>query len=126
MSSSWLKFYYIQCHIFMEGYGGLGVSIGGPGTAEINCEDNGDGTCRVTYKPTAPGIYDLHVKYADQEIPGDSPLSEIFKCLTFLYWEVIFLCVIIQRGHSEGTLMVRVVGPSYRTGSCLKLFVQEL
>ncbi|XP_070558718.1 filamin-A-like isoform X3 [Ptychodera flava] len=52
------------------GYGGLGVSIEGPSKADINCEDNGDGTCTVTYRPTEPGNYILNVKYADQHVPG--------------------------------------------------------
>ncbi|XP_077979659.1 filamin-A-like [Glandiceps talaboti] len=52
------------------GYGGLGVSIEGPSKADINCEDNGDGTCTVTYRPTEPGSYILNVKYADQHVPG--------------------------------------------------------
>ncbi|XP_071960406.1 filamin-C-like isoform X4 [Antedon mediterranea] len=52
------------------GFGGLGVSIEGPSKTEINCEDNGDGTCIVTYKPHEPGNYILNVKYADQHVPG--------------------------------------------------------
>ncbi|XP_006811450.2 filamin-C-like [Saccoglossus kowalevskii] len=52
------------------GYGGLGVSIEGPSKADINCEDNGDGTCTVTYRPTEPGNYILNVKYADEHVPG--------------------------------------------------------
>ncbi|XP_033105524.1 filamin-A-like isoform X2 [Anneissia japonica] len=52
------------------GFGGLGVSIEGPSKTEINCEDNGDGTCIVTYKPQEPGNYILNVKYADQHVPG--------------------------------------------------------
>lgn len=77
-----VSIYVIFLYFFLcLGFGGLGVSIGGPGTAEINCEDNGDGTCRVTYKPTAPGIYDLHVKYADQEIPGKTLIKILSKPL---------------------------------------------
>ncbi|XP_071491356.1 filamin-A-like isoform X2 [Diadema antillarum] len=52
------------------GYGGLGVSIEGPSKADINCEDNGDGTCLVTFTPTEPGTYNVNVHYADQLVPG--------------------------------------------------------
>lgn len=31
------------------GQGGLGVTVEGPCEAEINCRDNGDGTCSVIY-----------------------------------------------------------------------------
>ena len=33
------------------GRGGLGVTIEGPSEAEIDCQDNGDGTCAVHYTP---------------------------------------------------------------------------
>ena len=56
------------------GYGGLGLSIEGPSKASINCVDNGDGTCAVDFVPTEPGDYTIHVRFADEEIPG-SPFS---------------------------------------------------
>lgn len=55
----------------VAGYGGLGVSIEGPSKADINCEDNGDGTCLVTFTPTEPGTYNVNVHYADQLVPGN-------------------------------------------------------
>jgi len=56
------------------GYGGLSLSIEGPSKADIECQDNEDGSCRVTYKPTEPGNYIINVKFADQHVPG-SPFT---------------------------------------------------
>ncbi|XP_076447622.1 filamin-A-like isoform X2 [Babylonia areolata] len=56
------------------GYGGMSLSIEGPSKADIECHDNEDGTCRVTYKPTEPGTYIINIKFADQHVPG-SPYS---------------------------------------------------
>ena len=52
------------------GYGGLSLSIEGPSKADIECQDNEDGSCRVTYKPTEPGNYVVNVKFADEHVPG--------------------------------------------------------
>ncbi|CAL8084394.1 unnamed protein product [Calicophoron daubneyi] len=52
------------------GFGSLSLSIEGPSKAEIECHDNHDGTCLVTYRPTEPGTYIINVKYADQLVPG--------------------------------------------------------
>ncbi|XP_047431703.1 filamin-A-like isoform X6 [Mugil cephalus] len=56
------------------GYGGLGLSIEGPSKVDINCEDQEDGTCKVTYCPTEPGNYIINIKFADQHVPG-SPFT---------------------------------------------------
>ncbi|KAL3307180.1 hypothetical protein Ciccas_014313, partial [Cichlidogyrus casuarinus] len=56
------------------GYGGLSLSIEGPSKAEIECHDNHDGTCLVTYRPTEPGTYIIHAKYADEHVNG-SPFA---------------------------------------------------
>ncbi len=53
-----------------SGYGGLSLSIEGPSKADIECHDNEDGSCRVTYKPTEPGNYIINVKFADEHVPG--------------------------------------------------------
>lgn len=55
---------------YFTGYGGLSLSIEGPSKADIECHDNEDGTCRVTYKPTEPGTYIINIKFADQHVPG--------------------------------------------------------
>ncbi|CAF5064694.1 unnamed protein product, partial [Rotaria sp. Silwood1] len=52
------------------GYGGLSLSIEGPSKADIECHDNEDGSCLVTYRPTEPGIYILNVKFADKHVSG--------------------------------------------------------
>ncbi|XP_069142475.1 filamin-A-like isoform X2 [Argopecten irradians] len=52
------------------GYGGLSLSIEGPSKADIECLENDDGTCRVTYKPTEPGNYVINIKFADEQVPG--------------------------------------------------------
>jgi len=52
------------------GYGGLSLSIEGPSKADIECQDNEDGSCRVTYRPTEPGNYVVNVKFADEHVPG--------------------------------------------------------
>ncbi|XP_071141394.1 filamin-A-like isoform X27 [Mytilus edulis] len=56
------------------GYGGLSLSIEGPSKADIECTDNEDGACIVTYKPTEPGNYIVNVKFADEHVPG-SPFN---------------------------------------------------
>jgi len=61
------------------GIGGLGMSIEGPGKVDIKCFENPGGTCRVAYKPTEPGTYQLSVKYADEHIPGS--ITYIMPCL---------------------------------------------
>lgn len=37
------------------GPGGLALAVHGPSKAEIQCTDNGDGTCTVQYVPEEPG-----------------------------------------------------------------------
>uniref|UniRef100_H2ZJ17 Uncharacterized protein n=1 Tax=Ciona savignyi TaxID=51511 RepID=H2ZJ17_CIOSA len=56
------------------GAGGLSLAVEGPSKADITCEDNKDGTCSVSYLPTAPGEYTVTVKFDDQHIPG-SPFT---------------------------------------------------
>ena len=48
----------------------MSLSIEGPSKADIECHDNEDGTCRVTYKPTEPGTYIINIKFADEHVPG--------------------------------------------------------
>nr|XP_033781692.1 filamin-B isoform X2 [Geotrypetes seraphini] len=59
------------------GEGGLDLAIEGPSKAEINCIDNKDGTCSVTYLPTLPGDYNILVKYNDVHIPGSPFVAKI-------------------------------------------------
>lgn len=52
------------------GGGGLSLGIEGPSKAEIKCVDNNDGTCSVSYLPTAPGDYQISIKFAGRQIDG--------------------------------------------------------
>eukprot|EP00095_Tigriopus_kingsejongensis_P006988 maker-scaffold430_size173499-snap-gene-0.40 protein:Tk06988 transcript:maker-scaffold430_size173499-snap-gene-0.40-mRNA-1 annotation:"filamin-a isoform x3" len=56
------------------GAGGLALAVEGPSKAEINCNDNKDGTVNVSYLPTAPGEYKISAKFADKHIEG-SPFT---------------------------------------------------
>ncbi|XP_061663059.1 filamin-C isoform X3 [Syngnathoides biaculeatus] len=61
------------------GEGGLSLAVEGPSKAEISCKDNKDGTCTVSYLPTAPGDYVIIVKFDDKHIPG-SPFAAKIIC----------------------------------------------
>uniref|UniRef100_A0A3P8RUE7 Filamin C n=1 Tax=Amphiprion percula TaxID=161767 RepID=A0A3P8RUE7_AMPPE len=52
------------------GAGGLGLTVEGPCEAKIECQDNGDGTCSVSYLPTEAGEYAINILFAEQHIPG--------------------------------------------------------
>ncbi|XP_075434428.1 filamin-A isoform X4 [Ascaphus truei] len=52
------------------GLGGLGLTVEGPCEAKIECLDNGDSTCSVSYLPTEPGDYNINILFADSHIPG--------------------------------------------------------
>ncbi len=56
--------------------GTLGFSVEGPSYAKIECKDNGDGSAEVTYHPTAPGEYAVHVTVDGDDIPN-SPYCPI-------------------------------------------------
>lgn len=56
------------------GAGGLSLAVEGPSKAEIQCVDNKDGTCSVSYIPTVPGEYNIIIKFADKHISG-SPFT---------------------------------------------------
>ena len=56
------------------GPGGLAVAVEGPAKADIQCHDNGDGTCDITWYPVEPGEYTVHIRFADEPI-NDSPFT---------------------------------------------------
>ncbi|KAM8884183.1 filamin-C isoform 2-T2 [Synchiropus picturatus] len=60
------------------GTGGLGLTVEGPCEAKIECQDNGDGSCSVSYLPTEPGEYAINILFADQHIPG-SPFKAMVQ-----------------------------------------------
>ncbi|XP_048403876.2 filamin-B isoform X1 [Stegostoma tigrinum] len=52
------------------GTGGLGLTVEGPCEAKIECSDNGDGTCSVSYLPNEAGEYLINILFEDIHIPG--------------------------------------------------------
>ncbi|NXN99627.1 FLNA protein, partial [Rhinopomastus cyanomelas] len=52
------------------GTGGLGLTVEGPCEAKIECLDNGDGTCSVSYLPSEPGDYNINILFAGSHVPG--------------------------------------------------------
>lgn len=52
------------------GTGSLGLTVEGPTEAKIECSDNGDGTCSVSYMPTEPGEYLVNVLFQEVHVPG--------------------------------------------------------
>ena len=65
------------CPCVLPPTGGLALAVEGPSKAEIKCVDNKDGTCTVTYFPTAPGEYNIIIKFADANIRGSPFLAKI-------------------------------------------------
>lgn len=81
-------------NLFFSLLGGLSLAVEGPSKAEITCKDNKDGTCTVSYLPTAPGDYNIIVKFDNKHIPG-SPftakitgveINDLSQRWTFLYY----------------------------------------
>lgn len=60
------------------GTGGLGLTVEGPCEAKIECQDNGDGSCSVSYLPTEPGEYAINILFAEQHVPG-SPFKAVVQ-----------------------------------------------
>lgn len=54
-----------------------GFSIEGPSEAKIDCKDNGDGSADVTYYPTSPGEYAIHILCNEEDIPNSPYMAEI-------------------------------------------------
>lgn len=80
--------------IYFSLSGGLSLAVEGPSKAEITCKDNKDGTCTVSYMPTAPGDYNIIVKFDNKHIPGSpftakitgEEINYLSHKLTFLYF----------------------------------------
>lgn len=68
----------IQAHFTIvtkdAGAGGLSLAVEGPSKAEIQCIDNKNGTCDVSYLPLVPGDYHISIKFMDKHISG-SPFT---------------------------------------------------
>ena len=52
------------------GNGALSLTVEGPCEARIDCKDNQDGTCHVSYLPTLAGNYMINILYQGEHIPG--------------------------------------------------------
>ena len=63
-------------------YAYLGFSIEGPSQAKIDCKDNGDGSADVTYWPTAPGEYAVHIMCNEEDIPQAPYMAQIQPATT--------------------------------------------
>lgn len=50
------------------------MAVEGPSKVDIQTEDLEDGTCKVSYFPTVPGVYIVSTKFADEHVPG-SPFT---------------------------------------------------
>jgi filamin len=60
----------------------VGFSIEGPSQAKIDCKDNGDGSADVTYWPTQPGEYAVHILCNDEDIPQAPYMAQIQPATT--------------------------------------------
>lgn len=66
----------------VTGYGGISLAVEGPSKVDIQTEDLEDGTCKVSYFPTVPGVYIVSTKFADEHVPGTcSPLPSFCGAL---------------------------------------------
>ena len=54
-----------------------GFSIEGPSQAKIDCKDIGDGSADVTYYPTSPGEYAVHILCNEEDIPKSPYMAQI-------------------------------------------------
>jgi len=86
VESDWNKngLFIILCSL--SGNGGLGLTVEGPCEAKIECIDNGDSTCSVSYLPTEAGDYKINILFADEHIPG-SPFTGKISML-FSLWSL--------------------------------------
>lgn len=60
------------------------MAVEGPSKVDIQTEDLEDGTCKVSYFPTVPGVYIVSTKFADEHVPGMRPLCPPSVRLKFL------------------------------------------
>ncbi|CAH8522190.1 unnamed protein product [Dicrocoelium dendriticum] len=51
------------------GAGTLAVAIEGPSKADIDCRERSDGSSRVSYRVSLPGVYTCSLKFNDEHIP---------------------------------------------------------
>ena len=70
------------------GVGDIGLAISGPAEVAVECTDNGDGTFHCTYVAPRPGVYNIDIKFADEDVPGspfqvpcERPPPDASKCI---------------------------------------------
>ncbi|XP_017885701.1 filamin-A isoform X4 [Ceratina calcarata] len=63
--------------------GALSFSIEGPSKARIACHDNGDGTADLSYFPTTPGQYAIHILCDNEDIPKSPYVANILPKADF-------------------------------------------
>ena len=70
------------------GDGDVGIALSGPAECEVKVEDNGDKTYRCTYTAPRPGIYNIDVKFAEEDVPNspfevkcNRPAPDAEKCV---------------------------------------------
>ncbi|XP_046806251.1 filamin-A isoform X3 [Lucilia cuprina] len=56
---------------------GLTMAVEGPSKVDINYHDNKDGTVSVQYLPTAPGEYNVAVRFGDKHIKGSPYVAKV-------------------------------------------------
>lgn len=94
------------CKLFFSLSGGLSLAVEGPSKAEITCKDNKDGTCTVSYLPTAPGDYNIIVKFDNKHIPG-SPFTAKITGEKIYYMSCIMDHVMAAHIHLNSPLYVK-------------------
>ena len=69
ISGDWTEF---SIDMSQAGEGALGLQIEGPCEAEIEVNDNKNGTATVRYNPVEPGVYNISILFANSPIPGST------------------------------------------------------
>lgn len=94
--------------------GGLSLAVEGPSKAEITCKDNKDGTCTVSYLPTAPGDYNIIVKFDNKHIPGSPFTAKITGkiCFNLKKKSCFFFSIIITKKQTCPAVNVQGTTPS--------------
>lgn len=69
---------------------GLSVTVDGAAKAEVQCHDNKDSTCAVTWIPPTPGEYNIHVRFAGKPIHGSPFIARVAgKCIYTVFLKIV-------------------------------------
>lgn len=117
------------------GAGALAIAIEGPAKAEIDFQDNKDGTCGVSFTCPEPGDYQVSIKFNDEHIPespfnvnisppiGDAKKLTVHSLRT-KGLEINKPCIFsINVNGARGKIDAKVINPSGVQDSCV---VQEI